>query len=47
MDAISRAEMSCLLVSDTSGKSEWMLNSNIDVRVEFNDAIKQAAAARD
>jgi hypothetical protein len=47
MDAISRAVMSRIPVEDTSGKSDVMLNSNIDVQVEFNDAIKQAAAARD
>jgi hypothetical protein len=34
-----------MLVEDTTGKSDMMLNSNIDVTVEFDDAIKQAAAA--
>ena len=45
-DALGRRQMSSILVEDTSGKSDMMLNSNIDVRVEFNDAIKQAAAAK-
>lgn len=45
MDALGRTQMSRMLVEDTTGKSDMMLNSNIDVRVEFDDAIKQAAAA--
>ena len=45
-DALGRRQMSSILVEDTSGKTDMMLNSNIDVRVEFNDAIKQAAAAK-
>jgi len=44
-DALGRTKMSQMLVEDTSGELDFMLNSNIDVRVEFNDAVKQAAAA--
>ena len=43
-DALGRTKMSQLLAEDTTGKMDFMLHSNIDVRVEFNDAIKQAAA---
>lgn len=44
-DALGRTKMSQMLVEDTSGDLDFMLNSNIDVRVEFDDAVKRAAAA--
>ncbi len=44
-DAVGRTAMSQILVEDTSGKADMMLNSNIDVDVEFGDAVKAAAAA--
>lgn len=43
-DALGRTNMSRMLVEDTSGKMDFMLHTNIDERVEFDDAIKQAAA---
>jgi hypothetical protein len=42
---MSRKAMSLSMVEDTSGKSDMMLNTNVDARVPFDDAIKQAAAA--
>ena len=37
--------MSRIMVADTTGKSDMMFNTNVDARVPFDDAIKQAAAA--
>ena len=42
---MSRKAMSRIMVEDTSGKSDMMLNTNVDARVPFDDAIKQAAVA--
>ena len=44
-DAVGRAAMSQILVEDTSSKADMMLNANIDVDVEFGEAVKAAAAA--
>ena len=38
-DALGRVYMSRMLVEDTSGKSEMMVQSNVDVRVEFDEGI--------
>lgn len=37
--------MSRMLVEGTSGDVDFMLHNNTNVRVEFDDAIKQAGAA--
>lgn len=42
-DAVGRVQLSKFLVNDTSGKADMLVNSNVDVRVPFDDAIKQAA----
>lgn len=43
-DAIGRAMMSRILVEDTIGKADVLLNANVDILVPFSDAIKQGAA---